>query len=133
MDQKKSVEEIRSEVWAASEAMIRREAAGEFEEACRFYSNDAVLQGANLPLMRGREEILRGYRDFFVSLLEMGARPSEVVAGASGDVAFEYGTNRMVFDTPEGPSEVVGKYSRGWKKDGGEWRVALQTYIPDGP
>jgi len=38
-----------------------------------------------------------------------------------------------VFDTPEGPSEVVGKYSRGWKKDGGEWRVALQTYIPDGP
>ena len=133
MEHNKTVEEIQAEVWAASEAMIKDEAARNFEEVSRYYSTDAVLLASNLPHWRGREAILEGYREFFTTVIEMGAAPSEVVAGASGDVAFEHGTNRMVMDTPGGPTKVVGRYSRGWKKVEGEWQVALQTYIPDGP
>ena len=126
-----SVEQIQADIRAASEEMISNEIALNFEAVESFYAADALFQGANSPTVSGRQAIMEDCVGFFTSTLEMEASVTEVVASASGDVAFEWGTNRFVVDTPEGPTELRGKYSRGWRKIEGVWRVQLQTYSPD--
>jgi ketosteroid isomerase-like protein len=126
-----TVDQIRAEVWAASERLIADEIAKNFEAVAGTYTPDAVLQAANRPAWVGRETILQGYHDFFQNLRDFGGGPEEVEVASSGDVAFEYGTNWVTMDTPDGPLKVVGKYSRGWKKVDGQWMIRLQTYSPD--
>ncbi len=126
-----SIARIEEEVLAASMALIAHELTRDFEKAAAIYAPDAVLQAANRPRWEGRETIHGGYVDFFSNLRDFDAAPEVVVAGAGGDVAFEYGWNRIVVETPKGVVEVPGKYSRGWKKIDGDWKVQLQTYSPD--
>ena len=127
----KAPEKIQEEIRAVSEEVIDNEVARKFERVIGFYAPDAVLQAANQPQFLGRQAIWQGYQEFFSGALEMEASPTEVIAASSGDVAFEYGRNRFVLDTPDGPVELIGKYSRGWKKIGGKWQIMLQTYSPD--
>jgi ketosteroid isomerase-like protein len=126
------VAKIQEEIRAASVAFGALEMAGEFEKVAQVYASDAVLQAANRPRWEGREAIHQGYIDFFSTVRKLEGEPIKVVAGASGDVAFEYGWNRITLETPEGVVEVPGKYSRGWKKIEGGWKIQLQTYSPDG-
>ena len=106
---------IQEEVRAASTELIAREVARDFEKVAEVYAPDAVLQAANRPSWQGREAIHQGYIEFFQSVGKLEGEPVQVVAGASGDVAFEYGWNRFTLKTPDGDQEVPGKYSRGWK------------------
>ena len=131
MSEDPAVARIQEEIRAASTAFGALEMAGEFDEVAQIYAPDAVLQAANRPRWVGREAIHQGYIDFFSTVRELAGEPIQVVAGASGDVAFEYGWNRITLETPEGLQEVPGKYSRGWKKIDGKWKIQLQTYSPD--
>ena len=122
---------IQEEVWAASLSFVALEQGRDFDGVAAVYASDAVLQAANRPSWQGREAIHQGYIEFFQSVGKLEGEPVQVVAGASGDVAFEYGWNRFTLKTPEGDQEVPGKYSRGWRKIDGEWKIQLQTYSPD--
>ena len=125
------VEETEATVRAVSEEMIENEMARNFEVVGSFYAPDALFQAANTPLISGRQDILAAYREFFDTFLDMEAEVSEVVASESGDLAFEWGTNRVVVDSEEGPVELIGKYSRGWQKMDGTWQILIQTYSAD--
>jgi ketosteroid isomerase-like protein len=48
-------------------------------------------------------------------------------------MAYEYGINRFVFDTPDGPMEDMGKYLVVWEKTDGEWYVAAIAVSSDAP
>jgi len=126
-----TVEATEAAVRAVSEEMIETEIARDFDEVGSFYAPDAVFQAANFPVMEGRQAILVGYRDFYATVLEMGGEVSRVVASESGELAFEWGTNWFVVESPEGPVELIGKYSRGWKKIDGNWQIVIQTYSAD--
>lgn len=126
-----TVEETEATVRAVSEEMIENEMSRNFEIVGSYYSPDAVFQVANIPQIEGRQPILDTYREFFETFLEMEAAVTEVVASESGELAFEWGTNRVVVDSPEGPVELLGKYSRGWKKIDGTWQIVIQTYSAD--
>ena len=127
-----AIARIQDEIRSASLAFVALEMARDFDKVAEGYAPDAVVQVANQPRMVGREAIHQGYIEFFEFIGEMHGEPMQVVAGASGDVAFEYGWNRFTFKTPDGLKDVPGKYSRGWKKIDGEWKIQLQTYSPDG-
>jgi ketosteroid isomerase-like protein len=126
-----TVEDTEAAVRAVSEDMIENEVARNFETVGSFYAPDAVFQAANMPLFEGRQAILDAYREFYATVLEMGGEVSEVVASESGELAIEWGTNRIVVESPEGPVELIGKYSRGWKKIDGTWQILIQTYSAD--
>ncbi len=126
-----SVLRIEAEVRAASERLISHEKGKDYETVVSVYAPDAVLQVANLPQLEGREAIFEAYREFFSDVGEMVGGPTKIIAAGSCDMAVEYGWNRIVFETPDGPVEVPGKYSRGWKKTEGAWQVVVQTYSPD--
>jgi ketosteroid isomerase-like protein len=66
-------------------------------------------------------------------LLELEGTITALVPAASGDMAFEYGVNRFVFETPDGPFEAFGKYLVVWTKTDGEWLIEAFSYSMDEP
>ena len=50
-----------------------------------------------------------------------------------GGLAYEYGINRFIFETPDGPFEDYGKYLAVWTKIDGEWFIAALSFSGDRP
>ena len=133
MEPSRSVMRIEAEVRAASERLVGLETSKNFEVVASIYAPDAVLQAANMPQLEGREAILQAYQEHFSEMLELHGSPTKILVASSCQMAVEYGWNRIVFDTPDGPVEVPGKYSRGWRKTEGAWQIVVQKYSPDAP
>jgi len=49
----------------------------------------------------------------------------------SGDVAWEYGVNRIVYTSPDGALLDLQKYLATWRKIDGEWYVAAVSFSSD--
>jgi ketosteroid isomerase-like protein len=125
--------EIEAEVRARSEAVVAAEMSGDYEAAVSFFAPDAIVQMANAPQIQGHETLLQLYREVLGATLEFEGTATRVVPAASGDMAYEYGINRFVFDTPDGPMEDMGKYLVVWEKTDGEWYVAAIAVSSDAP
>ena len=52
---------------------------------------------------------------------------------AAGDLAYEYGVNKMVLAGPEGDLLDKGKYLLVWRKTDGEWYIAALCFTSDAP
>ncbi|MHB1193870.1 MAG: YybH family protein [Longimicrobiales bacterium] len=115
-----------------SEALVSAEEAFDFEEAVTFFAPDVVVQPGDAPQYQGREAQLQAYRSF-PAMLEFEGTATAIVPAASGDMAYEYGVNRFVFDTPGGPVEALGKYFVVWTKAEGEWLVKVMSFSGDSP
>jgi ketosteroid isomerase-like protein len=97
-----------------------------------YYANDAIVNAANAPAIKGHDAIiafLKGFppsTDFKVEILQ--------VDGA-GNIAYVYGTYTMVFTVPGGKPETdKGKYVEVWKRQAdGSWKVILDTSNSDLP
>ncbi len=122
-----TLEEIEAEVRARTEALVAAEEVFDWETAVTFFAPDVVVQPANAPQYQGREAHLEVYRTF-PTMLEFEGTATAIVPAASGDMAYEYGVNRFVFDTPDGPVEDFGKYLVVWTKTEGEWFVATFSF-----
>jgi len=59
-------------------------------------------------------------------------QPDRIVVAPSGDMAYEYGTERIAFDRKDTGEHVdfTAAYLRVWKADGGKCLVAAQMYEP---
>lgn len=95
----------------------------------RFLADDAVLQPAGEPEVRGKAAIEAYAAKFFelpIEIMEPG--PQTVVVGASSDLAFNAGPLRIVLDSPNGKIELDMKSAVIWRKVGGEWKIALNSW-----
>ena len=128
-----TLEEIEAEVRIRSEAVVAAEMAGEYETAVTFFTPDAVVQMADVPQIQGQDRLLEIYETVLATTAEFEGTTTDIVAAASGDLAYEYGINRFVFETPDGSVEVLGKYLLVWKKIEGEWYVAAIAVSNDAP
>ena len=127
-----TLDEIEAEVRARSEAVVAAEMAFDWDAAIPFFAPDVVVQPANAPQYQGREAQLEAYRTF-PPMLEFESTPTAIIPSASGEMAYEYGVNHFVFETPGGPMEDSGKYLVVWTKTDGEWFVAALTFSSDAP
>lgn len=129
------LEAERAAVHARSEAVVRAESAMNAEAAAAFWAEDAIAQPAGSPQIQGRAAILDLYRQFFSGgmLKEFSGTTSDLHVAASGDLAYEYGVNRMVLAGPDGDLVDNGKYLAVWKKIDGEWYVAALSFTSDTP
>jgi len=128
-----TLETLAAEVRARSEALAAAEAAREYKTATSFFTSAAIVQPANAPQIEGPDEILHIYETVLATTSEFEGTTIEIVPAASGDMAYEYGINRLVFETPNGPVEDIGKYLVVWERIDGEWYVAAIAFSSDAP
>ena len=127
MDVEANIESVRTEIQARSKALVAAEEAFDWEVAVTFFASDVVVQPANAPQIQGREAQLELYRTF-PKMIEFEGTTTVIIPSESGDMGYEYGINRFIFDTPDGPLEDYGKYLAVWTKIDGEWFVAALSF-----
>ena len=125
--------DIEAAVRARSEAVVSAEEAFDWDVAVTFFAPDVVVQPGDAPQYQGREAHLQAYRSFPATMLEFHSTTTAIVPAASGDMAYEYGVNRFVFETPTGRVEASGKYLLVWTKAEGEWLVKVLSFSGDSP
>lgn len=120
---------------ARSEGVVAAEKAQDIEAAVAFYAEDAIVQPAGAPLLRGRDAIRGMYNDVFGSgaVKQFESIPTLIEVAAGGDVGYEYGVNRFTLTTPGGDMLDVGKYLVVWKKVDGQWYAAVLSFNSDTP
>jgi ketosteroid isomerase-like protein len=122
-------------VRARSEAIAAAEAAQDVDAALAFWAPDAVAQPAGAPQVEGHDAIRTLYGQFFGTgqLKEFEGTTSHLVVSQGGDLAYEYGVNRMVLTGPDSDLLDVGKYLAVWQKIDGEWYVVALSFTSDAP
>jgi ketosteroid isomerase-like protein len=122
-------------VRARSEGVVAAESALDVTAALTFWAEDAIVQGAGMPQIQGKEAIGDLYRQYFEGgqVKEFSGTTSYLEVSAGGDLAYEYGVNRFVLAGPEGDLLDMGKYLAVWKKINGEWFVAALSFTSDAP
>jgi ketosteroid isomerase-like protein len=118
-----------------SEGVVAAESAQNVAEALTFFAEEAIVQPAGIPQIQGKEAQGDSYRQWFESgqLKEFSGTTSHIEVSAAGDLAYEYGVNRMVLAGPEGDLLDMGKYLLIWKKINGEWLITALSYSSDTP
>jgi len=127
------LEDIEAEVRARSKVAVAAEMAFDWETAITFFTSDVVIQPANAPQFQGREALLELYQTGFTTMTEFEGTTTAIIPAASGDMAYEYGVNRFVFETTDGPVESFGKYLLVWTKVDRKWLIAALSFSNDVP
>jgi ketosteroid isomerase-like protein len=128
-----SVDDFKAQVRVRSEAVAAAEKAGDYETAITFFAPDVVVQMADAPQIQGKDRLLEIYETVLSTTAEFEGTTTDIVAAASGDLAYEYGINRFVFEAPHGPVEVLGKYLGVWKRIDSEWYITAIATSNDAP
>ena len=128
--------------FAAEESKIRTlnsetfeaERQKDLETTVNVYSDDAIIQGPNMPQIEGEEAIRNFYKEFFkLPLVTVEGGPKKIVISKSGDMAYDIGWNRTVLQQGENQIEDKGKYFCVWKKINDEWKIVVISYSSDLP
>jgi ketosteroid isomerase-like protein len=122
-------------VRARSEGVAAAEAAFDIEAAIAYWAEDAICQPAGVPQIQGKQAITDLYNQFFVDgpLKSFSGSTTHIEVSAAGDLAYEYGVNRMVLAGPDGDLLDMGKYLGIWKKLEGEWYIVALSFTSDEP
>jgi uncharacterized protein (TIGR02246 family) len=119
---------------ARGAGIVSAEASQDAELSTSFYARDAISQPSGSPQVEGRDAIRELYGHFFSGMLkDFESATTHIDVAASGDLAYEYGINRMVLNGPDGDLLDVGKYLAVWKKIDGEWYIVALSYSSDAP
>ena len=125
-------------VAARSKAVTAAEEAMNIPEIMKYWDKDAIVQAAGSPQIQGREAIIRLYHQLFedtVMKLKQFTSSSfnspNITVARSGDIAYDYGTNRFVFTIANCYRLQMGKYLIVWKKNHGEWFVSAVSFTSD--
>ncbi len=120
-------------VLARSKALAAAEASKNTDSSLAFYAEDAINQTPGNPQIQDLATIRKAYDGTWASIKSFQGTTSKITVSQSGDLAWEYGNNRVVIGTPNGDLLDIGKYLVVWKKIKGEWYVAAATYSSDAP
>jgi ketosteroid isomerase-like protein len=122
-------------VRARSQGVAAAEAAQDVAAALAFWAEDAIVQPAGAPQLQGKAALGDLYRQFFEGgqLKEFAGTTSHLEVSAAGDLAYEYGVNRMILAGPDGDLLDMGKYLVVWKKINGEWFAVALSFTSDTP
>ena len=118
---------------ARSKMLAEAEAARNIEEAMSFWAEDAIFQAHGIPQIEGKEAIQESMRVGFSSFKEFEGTTKHIELAASGDLAYEYGVNRFVFQGEEGELLAMGKYLLIWRKIDGIWLISAISITNDAP
>ena len=137
-ERRRAERERRIEAALAADETAIRTASAEWNKAAvekdlaravSFYANDAIEFGNNGPMLRGKENIRKGWEQMFAMPgLGLSFELKAVEVSRSGDIAWGYGTYE--FATADKKNHVTtdkGKYIEVWKKQpDGSWKAVAE-------
>ncbi len=129
------IEAEQAALLAAADAYHEAAHREDFGSMVDFYANDGLI----LPPNAQEEKGLEGARNFFAAVAEIPgfrARFDDVRVGvaASGDMGYTLADIEISFEGPDG--ELVEEKERDfhlWKKQDGEWKVAIDIWNSEIP
>jgi ketosteroid isomerase-like protein len=109
-------------------------AARHMDAVSALYARDARLLRANAPAVGGHDSIAVVFRDLAAELprFRHEFRSDSIVVASGGDYAIVTGAYRFTPDTMHASTFDVGKYLGVWKREDGDWRIALDMTNSDG-
>jgi ketosteroid isomerase-like protein len=110
-------------------AMADRDA----ERVADLFAHDAALHIANMPPVEGQRAVREFYGNLFGFLTGSTTTPAATHVAASGDMAYGTGRTTNEFRGPDGAVRYTGKYVLVWRREAGDWRVALYAISSDEP
>jgi uncharacterized protein (TIGR02246 family) len=128
---------------AADEATIRSldaqwsktAAAHDLNGTLSYYSDDAVLLPANLPIANTKDAIRTVWAELAAPTSDISWQVTKVDVAKSGDLAYCFGTYTLNMKDPQGKAiSDKGKFMEVWKKQAdGNWKTVADTYNSDLP
>ncbi|HVS30447.1 MAG TPA: DUF4440 domain-containing protein [Thermoanaerobaculia bacterium] len=115
-----------SVVRARSQALTTAEAQRDVGKILDFWSEEAVIYLDKSPPRQGRDQIRAVYQGWLPLAREQQNEIIEIVASASGDLAYERGNTYTTWeaDGPT-PSGTASKYLAVWQRSAdGQWRIS---------
>lgn len=106
----------------------RKDATGVAE----LMTEDAVMQKAGVPVLRGREAWIAEYERIFKHFISTTITPLGIEIAASGELAWGFGTFASYFEGSNSLVKVTGKYLAVYRKQDGAWRGAAVSIAGNG-
>lgn len=125
---KTSGSNIRNAIEAANKRFVEALGKGDAAKIADMYAEGARVLPPNSPMVQERQRI----QEFWQSLIKTGAKLSLSTSDveAVGDVAYEVGKYELIF--PDNTRDA-GKYVVVWKRQKGNWKLAVDTWNSDMP
>ncbi len=98
-----------------------------------YFADDIVGFVPNMPILKGIEGTRNFYKEFFKILESIEGGSTEIHLSENGDMAWDYGWNRMVLKGPNGTIVDEGKYLEIFKKINGKWKCVAISASSDKP
>ena len=126
--------ETETAIRARSAEMLRAVQARNTEVVVAAYGPDAVFMLPNQPAVSGHEGIRRSWTEFFaLPNSRVTWQTTGVDVASSGELATEYGTYQVSFDSPGGPVTDRGTYVTVWRRSGNEWFIVRDIVTSSQP
>ena len=116
-----------------SVAIAAAEAAKEIETVLTFWADDAIMQFYGAPQINGKDAVSESVKGYFAYVKEFKGTSSHIEVSAAGDLAYEFGVNRVILPGPTGDLLAMGKYLFIWKKIDGAWYLSALSVTDDTP
>ena len=119
---------VRNAIETANKRFAEALAKGEASKIAGMYAAGARVLPPNSPRVEGSQRI----QEFWQSIIDLGAKLSLSTSDveALGNVAYEVGTYEL---TLPGNKRDSGKYVVIWKREKGQWKLAVDTWNSDLP
>jgi len=120
---------------AAEADMDKAVTAFDAVKAASFYTDDVIGLEADAPVIQGKENKQKEFETFLKDKPELSWTPVKVEVARSGDLAYSWGKGKLSMKDKKGKvTERTAKYVSVWKKQpDGNWKIAVDTMIPDPP
>jgi len=117
----------------ADRAFAAAALAGEMDRVFSFWTEDAVIYPAGMPVVRGKEEI----REFVARNraqpgFSIQWEPRDSVVSQDGSLGYTIGGYHVSINGPDGsPTIRQGRYLQAWRKSAaGAWKCTLEIQAP---
>ncbi|SMG49911.1 YybH family protein [Paraburkholderia susongensis] len=124
---------VRDHLLTRYDAWMKAIAEKDIDAIASIYANDAVYMPPGQPRHTGKEAILAVWRTYFTRP-DFKALYTPVISISTGlDIAYDVGSYVISLTRDDAPVEIRGKYVVIWKKEQGDWFVAVDIDNTDHP
>lgn len=127
MDTRVDLEAEEKNLRELTRKLIEAQKGKDIDMAMSFYTEDTIAQLSEGLRIEGLESI----RTFLAEVLfeapikDIHFVQSKIVVSSAGDMAYDIGGCRLLYEQPNRPLEEEARYLRVWQKVHGQWKIAV--------